>query len=234
MRKKLGLRTDEAGDAELIRALLDWMQKSRADFTNTFRDLSSEEPPAGDRYRDPDFQAWYSRWQERLGRDGQPDAAAYAAMRAVNPAVIPRNHRVEEALSAAEDHDDLSVLHQLLAALASPYEAAADLAPVSRPARRRLRLSDVLRDVGEMTVEHPRGPGSASQILPSRFPIPSLPFRSLDRAGLSGRFPRAGPGACTLLSGGSGMTIYDAAMAIVVVLGMVRGPVFGEVSPSNT
>ena len=63
MRKKLGLQTDEAGDVELIRSLLDWMQKSRADFTNTFRDLSSEEPPAGDRYRDPDFQAWYSRWQ---------------------------------------------------------------------------------------------------------------------------------------------------------------------------
>ena len=53
MRKKLGLQTDEAGDVELIRSLLDWMQKSRADFTNTFRDLSSEEPPAGDRYQGP-------------------------------------------------------------------------------------------------------------------------------------------------------------------------------------
>src|SRR5256714_8267550 len=92
-------------DVELIRSLLDWMQKSRADFTNTFRDLSSEGPPAGDRYRDPDFQAWYSRWQHRLSRDGQPKASAYAVMRTVNPVVIPRNHRVEEALSAAEDHD---------------------------------------------------------------------------------------------------------------------------------
>ena len=53
MRDKLGLRTAEAGDAELVRALLDWMQKARADFTNTFRDLSAEEPPAGDRYRRP-------------------------------------------------------------------------------------------------------------------------------------------------------------------------------------
>jgi uncharacterized protein YdiU (UPF0061 family) len=119
MRKKLGLQTTEAGDIELIRSLLDWMQKSRADFTNTFRNLSSEGPPAGDRYRDPDFQAWYSRWQRRLSRDGRPDVSAYAVMRAVNPAVIPRNHRVEEALSAAEDHDDLSMLHRLLAALAS-------------------------------------------------------------------------------------------------------------------
>jgi uncharacterized protein YdiU (UPF0061 family) len=54
-------------------------------------------------------------------------------MRSVNPTVIPRNHRVEEALSAAEDHDDLSVLHRLLAALASPYEAGADLAQYQAP-----------------------------------------------------------------------------------------------------
>jgi uncharacterized protein YdiU (UPF0061 family) len=124
MRKKLGLRTSEAGDVELIRSLLDWMQKTGADFINTFRDLSSEGPPAADRYRDPDFLAWYSRWQLRLRRDGQPAAAAYAVMRAANPAVIPRNHKVEEALSAAEDHDDLSVLHRLLAVLESPYDGA--------------------------------------------------------------------------------------------------------------
>ena len=133
MRKKLGIQTSEAGDVELIRSLLDWMQKYQADFTNTFRDLSSKEPPAGDRYRDPAFRAWYSRWQHRLTRDGQPTTSAYALMRAVNPAVIPRNHRVEEALSAAEDHDDLSVLHRLLAALALPYEAGADSAQYQDP-----------------------------------------------------------------------------------------------------
>jgi uncharacterized protein YdiU (UPF0061 family) len=128
MRKKLGLQTAEAGDVELVRSLLDWMQKSRADFTNTFRDLSSEEPPASDSYRDADFLAWYSRWQLRLSREAQPITSAYGAMRTVNPAVIPRNHRVEEALSAAEDHNDLSVLHRLLAVLAAPYEVAADSA----------------------------------------------------------------------------------------------------------
>jgi len=133
MRKKLGLQTGEAGDVELIRSLLDWMQKSRADFTNTFRDLASEEPPAGDRYREPDFRAWYSRWRLRLSRDCRPNTSAYAVMRAVNPAVIPRNRRVEEALSAAEDHDDLSVLHRLLAALASPYEAGADSSYYQEP-----------------------------------------------------------------------------------------------------
>ena len=66
MRKKLGLQTDEAGDAELIESLLGWMQKARADFTNTFRDLSAEELPAAELYRGPDFQAWYARWQDRL------------------------------------------------------------------------------------------------------------------------------------------------------------------------
>ena len=54
-------------------------------------------------------------------------------MRTVNPVVIPRNHRVEEALSAAEQGDDLSVLHRLMAALASPYEAAADMVPYRDP-----------------------------------------------------------------------------------------------------
>ena len=133
MRKKLGLRTDEAGDAELVQALLDWMQASRADFTNTFRDLSAEGTPDGDRYRDPDFQAWFVRWQERLGHAGQSQAEAAALMRTVNPAVIPRNHRVEEALSAAEDRDDLSVLHDLLSALATPYEDRPDLARYQVP-----------------------------------------------------------------------------------------------------
>jgi len=117
----------------LIQSLFDWMQKSRADFTNTFRDLSSEEPLVGDRYRDPDFSAWHARWRLRLSREVRPNASAIAEMRAVNPAIIPRNHRVEEALSAAEDHDDLSVLHRLLAALASPYEAEADSLPYLDP-----------------------------------------------------------------------------------------------------
>jgi len=125
MRKKLGLKTDEADDMGLIQSLLDWMQTSRADFTNTFRDLS-EGLPTAERYQDSGFQTWYSRWQERMSRDGVPITEAYTRMQAVNPAVIPRNHRVEEALSAAEQQDDLSVLHRLLAALTSPYQTSVD------------------------------------------------------------------------------------------------------------
>ena len=126
IRAKLGLHSAEAGDLAFVQSLLAWMHQCRADFTNTFQDLSSEELPVEDRYQDPDFLEWYAQWQLRLSREERPSMMAYAAMRAVNPAVIPRNHRVEEALSAAEDQDDLSVLHRLLAALATPYEASAD------------------------------------------------------------------------------------------------------------
>ena len=67
-----------------------------------------------------------SRWQLRLNRENRPTTLAYAAMRSVNPVVIPRNRRVEEALAAAENHNDLSVLHRLLATLATPYEVGTD------------------------------------------------------------------------------------------------------------
>jgi uncharacterized protein YdiU (UPF0061 family) len=133
VRAKLGLRAAEAGDRELAQALLDWMQEAKADFTNTFRDLSSEGPPAGNRYADPDFRAWYARWQDRLGREAGPRDSAHALMRTVNPAVIPRNHRVEEALAAAEEHDDLSALHSLVAALAAPYQDRPELAEYRDP-----------------------------------------------------------------------------------------------------
>jgi uncharacterized protein YdiU (UPF0061 family) len=128
MREKIGLQGAEDGDLELVQSLLTWMEKSRADFSNTFRDLSTDDLPTRDQYRDPDFQAWHSQWQLRLSREGQPSALLHAAMRRANPAIIPRNNRVEEALAAAETHDDLTVLHDLLAALATPYDPPADSA----------------------------------------------------------------------------------------------------------
>lgn len=132
MRQKLGLLTEEAEDIELIRALLEWMQKSHADFTNTFRDLSSDRLPDIGRYQAADFQDWYSRWQRRLGREGET-LSHITAMRAANPTVIPRNHRVEEALAAAEIHDDLSLLNRLLAVLQKPFQATADSAHYQEP-----------------------------------------------------------------------------------------------------
>ncbi|MCY2968500.1 MAG: YdiU family protein [Planctomycetota bacterium] len=127
MRKKLGLQTEEADDVELIQALLDWMESTKADFTTTFRTLASPSPPTTGGCHEPEFRAWHARWQLRLSREQEPLTRIHELMRTVNPAVIPRNHRVEEALVAAEERDDLSVLHRLLAALASPFDATPDV-----------------------------------------------------------------------------------------------------------
>jgi uncharacterized protein YdiU (UPF0061 family) len=133
MRHKLGLRTPDADDLELVRSLLGWMQQAGADYTNVWRDLSAGTIPAGRYYSEPDFQDWYARWQERLNREQEPHSSIYAGMRSVNPTFIPRNHRVEEALAAAEDSDDLSPLHRLLEVLKRPFDEAAAHASYSEP-----------------------------------------------------------------------------------------------------
>lgn len=125
MCRKLGLQTEEEEDEKLVQSLLDWMHNSEADFTNTFRHLS-EGPPSSEHLQNADFQTWHARWEERIGRESGPMGAVYTRMQAVNPAVIPRNHRVEEALSAVEEKDDLAVLHRLLSVLSSPYDLVAD------------------------------------------------------------------------------------------------------------
>jgi uncharacterized protein YdiU (UPF0061 family) len=106
-------------------SLLEWMHSSRADFTNTFRELSSGPALASELYSEQSFRTWHANWQQRLEREQRPADEIYAGMRSVNPAVIPRNHRVEEALSAAEEQDDVAPLNRLLEALRSPFDDAA-------------------------------------------------------------------------------------------------------------
>ncbi len=120
MRAKLGLFTEEAEDRALIETLLLWMKKQKADFTNTFRSLSN----AGKTMLNDDlaFIAWHAQWQARLQQQPQPAEEVQQRMRAHNPAVIPRNHKVEEALAAAVERGDLSVMQRLLEVLAKPYE----------------------------------------------------------------------------------------------------------------
>lgn len=133
LRLKLGIQTPEAGDLELVRSLLEWMRQVGADYTNVWRDLSAGTMPAGHDYAVPAFQDWYARWQERLKREHGPHNAIYAGMRNVNPAFIPRNHRVEAALSAAEDSGDLSALQLLLEVLRHPFDEDVAAAPYREP-----------------------------------------------------------------------------------------------------
>ncbi len=117
MRAKLGLFTEEEGDEALVQSLLDEMQRTKADFTNTFRALGSD-----DKATDADHVEWRQKWQDRLGRQPQTGVEVAKRMRLSNPVVIPRNHKVEEALSAAVKDGDLSVMEQLLDVLANPYD----------------------------------------------------------------------------------------------------------------
>ncbi|MES2440423.1 MAG: YdiU family protein [Verrucomicrobiota bacterium] len=121
MRSKLGLITAEKEDAMLVQELLDWMHASHMDFTNTFRALSHGSAIAEPAFVDAGFLTWYSQWTARLARQPQSPAEAAEKMRAHNPAIIPRNHKVEEALAAASDHGDLTPMRRLLAVLENPY-----------------------------------------------------------------------------------------------------------------
>lgn len=121
MRAKLGLFSAEPGDADLAQALLDAMRQAGADYTRTFRDLSTalagQFPPA--------FPEWQAQWAARLARQPENPAAAIDRMERHNPAITPRNQEVETVLAAAEA-GDLAPMQALLAALATPYRPPAD------------------------------------------------------------------------------------------------------------
>jgi uncharacterized protein YdiU (UPF0061 family) len=122
MRAKLGLSNEEAEDGALVAGLLDCMRRHGMDFTNTFRDLASGCSPEGSGFRGLDFKRWCERWQARLHRQPDPWEACRRLMLTHNPAVIPRNHRVEEALEAAVERTDFTVMEKLLGVLSQPYQ----------------------------------------------------------------------------------------------------------------
>ncbi|MEO3470737.1 protein adenylyltransferase SelO [Roseomonas sp. CAU 1739] len=134
--RKLGLTTVQDGDEDLVQDLLVRMAANQADFTLTFRRLAdAAEAEVGDAavrelFADPAaYDGWAVGWRARLARE---PAGRAAAMRAVNPAFIPRNHLVEEALSAAVQRDDLAPFEDLLAVLARPFD--------DQPGRERFAL----------------------------------------------------------------------------------------------
>lgn len=121
MRSKLGLFTSETEDGTLVQDFLDWMQAGMLDFTTTFRALSEVTAMMSPPFIGDTFLSWHIRWTQRLGRQPQSPPQVVEVMRAHNPSLIPRNHKVEEALEAAVVYGDLSVMHRLLAVLAQPY-----------------------------------------------------------------------------------------------------------------
>ncbi len=130
-RAKLGLYAVEENDAALIGDLLDIMARERADFTLVFRGLA--DGSASDWITDrPAFDDWARAWQVRRERDGSTVSAQTDLMRRANPAVIPRNHRIEQVIGAALD-GDFEPFHALNEILKTPFadhpDAAAPPAP---------------------------------------------------------------------------------------------------------
>ena len=100
MKSKLGLVGDNKDDLKLINSLLDWMEKNKADYTNTFCHLmgiNSDEV-----YKNVEFVNWKNEWKKRSELNNSTKEKQIKLMKKNNPTVIPRNHKVEEALAEAD------------------------------------------------------------------------------------------------------------------------------------
>ena len=126
-------------DDTLARDWLDLLHRERVDFTQAWRHLADaaagNEAPLHALFASPDAaEPWLAHWRERLAADGQTPAARAAAMRRASPRIIPRNHRVEEALAAASDDSNLEPFDRLLQALRRPFDDHPDDDAYAEPA----------------------------------------------------------------------------------------------------
>jgi uncharacterized protein YdiU (UPF0061 family) len=140
--RKIGLHTEDEKNLALAEDLLQRMTANRADFTLTFRLLcdasKSSEGDAAVRalFDEPGaFDDWAAAWRGRLRDENLSEDMRTAAMRRTNPAFIPRNHMVEEAILAAAEHQDYKPFEDLLKVVSHPFEDRADLARYAQPAR---------------------------------------------------------------------------------------------------
>ena len=126
MSDKIGLLDTEKEDEVLILDLLQWMHSNKADYTNTFYNLINEKIFSNQVYDNADFLTWKDRWKMRLSKYKNKMDKVEEKMKFSNPIIIPRNYKVEEALSAAEN-GDMSLVEILLKALEKPYENNSNL-----------------------------------------------------------------------------------------------------------
>ena len=120
MRDKLGLFEKSKDDKKLIDDLLIWMEKNKADYTNTFCYLMNIKIGNNSLYDDKEFINWSNKWQNRISINDNSKEKSLELMKETNPIIIPRNHKVEEALKAANE-DNLEVMNKLLSKFDNPY-----------------------------------------------------------------------------------------------------------------
>jgi uncharacterized protein YdiU (UPF0061 family) len=140
LRRKLGMSVREDGDAALAEELLDAMRRNQADFTLTFRGLcdAAETADADARLRSHfvnprDYDEWAARWRLRLTRESVEPRARATAMRMVNPAIIPRNHRIERVIKAAVEGQDFAPFAEMSTVLSQPYQPLAGFESYAAP-----------------------------------------------------------------------------------------------------
>lgn len=126
MGNKLGIFNIEKEDISLIENLLELMEKYEVDYTNTFRLLTLDKVEETELFGKNGFEQWYEKWKTRLENQQVSEEFIKQLMQKSNPVVIPRNHRVEEALDAAVNKEDYSVLNNLLSVISHPYDYKAD------------------------------------------------------------------------------------------------------------
>ena len=120
MRDKLGLFGENPKDQVLILDLLTWMHQNKADYTNTFCFLMNEKIKDTQIYNNENFIVWKKKWEERLKMNNNEPNKYLKLMRSVNPLIIPRNHKVEEVLEAA-NKNDFTKLKNFIKVLEKPY-----------------------------------------------------------------------------------------------------------------
>ncbi|WP_437893662.1 protein adenylyltransferase SelO [Sorangium sp. So ce124] len=140
LRAKLGLAREEEGDLALAADLLERLASNGVDYTVFFRRLcASAADPAADTqvaalFAEPGaFRDWAESWRRRLAREEVAPEARASAMRLVNPAFIPRNHRIEALIQAAVLRDDFDPFETLVRVLERPYDEQPESAHLSEP-----------------------------------------------------------------------------------------------------
>ncbi len=119
MRDKLGLFGEDISDKKLINDLFNWMEKNKVDYTNTFCHLMGVKINDNE-YKNDNFLEWSNEWKKRSGLNNSSKEKQIELMKKTNPIVIPRNHKVEEALTEA-DKGNLEKINKLIAILKNPY-----------------------------------------------------------------------------------------------------------------
>ncbi len=133
MRAKLGLFNAETEDISLFTDLLKIMESYGADYTNTFLALTFDEVKAGPMFCADEFKEWHDRWMLRLNRQVETQDDVNELMRNSNPAVIPRNRRVEDALDSAVSEGDYTLVEKLVGVLSEPFSYNAEQAAYAAP-----------------------------------------------------------------------------------------------------